>query len=62
MDKSFKLTTLKTPSSFCKTCAIDFFCKNNVKEMIIKRKCDLALGKHTCLLEGKRSVYLPYCL
>ena len=40
MDKLFKLITLKTPSSFCKTCALDYFCKNNVKEMIIKRGCD----------------------
>ena len=40
MDKSFKLIKLKTPSSFCKTCALDYFCKNNVKETIIKRGCD----------------------
>ena len=40
MDKLFKLITLKTPSSFCKTCALDYFCKNNIKGMIIKRKCN----------------------
>ena len=40
MDKLFKLITLKTPSSVCKTCALDYFCKNNLKEMIIKRGCD----------------------
>ena len=40
MDKSFKLITLKTPSSVCKTCALDSFCENNIKEMTIKRKCN----------------------
>ena len=40
MDKLFKLITLETPSSVCKTCALDFFCENNIKEMTIKRKCN----------------------
>ena len=40
MGKLFKLIALKTPSSNCKTCALDYFCENNVKEKIIKRKCN----------------------
>ena len=39
MGKLFKLITLKTPSSVCKTCALDSFCENNIKEKITKRKC-----------------------
>ena len=40
MDKSFKLIKLKNPSSFCKTCALNFFCKNDIEEVTIRGKYD----------------------